>query len=315
MSRIAFVGTGRMGRGMAGRLLTAGHDVVVFNRTHDKASALIGAGATWAGSAREAADGADAVFVMVSDDEASRTVWRGPGGVLGADVQPGAFAIDCSTLSHDWVLELSEAAAARGMRYLDCPVTGLPDAAAAGRLTLLIGADPADLEEAEPLLLPLSDDRVHFGPVGAGTAYKLIINLIGAVQIASAAEGMALAERAGLDLDQVADAIAAGQAASPQVVRNSRRMADGDHAHNIVFSGRLRRKDADYGMQLADKLGLGAPFGRAALDGLDALLAAGLGDRNESSIIEVARNARPTPTAAGSGGRDDEEPLGQPPLG
>ena len=95
--------------------------------------------------AREAADGADAVFVMVSDDEASRTVWHGPGGVLAADVQPGAFAIDCSTLSHDWVLELSAAAVARGMRYLDCPVTGLPDAAAAGRLTLLIGADRADL--------------------------------------------------------------------------------------------------------------------------------------------------------------------------
>ena len=106
---------------------------------------------------------------------------------------------------------------------------------------------------------------------------------------------MALAERAGLDLDQVAAAIASGQAASPQVVRNSARMADGDHAHNIVFSGRLRRKDAAYGVRLADTLGLGAPFGQAALNGLDALLAAGLGDRNESSIIEVARQARPGP--------------------
>ena len=102
------------------------------------------------------------------------------------------------------------------------------------------------------------------------------------------------------------------------MVRNSARMADGDHAHNIVFSGRLRRKDTAYAVRLADTLGLGAPFGRAALDGLDALLAAGLGDRNESSIIEVARRARPTTApdpGAGSGGRDDEEPLGQPPLG
>ena len=318
MSRIAFVGTGRMGRGMAGRLLAAGHDVVLYNRTHDKASALVGTGAQWADSPADAAAGADAVFVMVSDDEASRTVWQGPGGVLSGDVQPGAFAVDCSTLSHDWVMELSAAAVARGMRYLDCPVTGLPDAAAAGRLTLLIGADPADLAEVEPLLLPLSEERLHFGPVGAGTAYKLIINLMGAVQIASAAEGMALAERAGLDLDQVAAAIASGQAASPQVVRNSARMADGDHAHNIVFSGRLRRKDAAYGVRLAETLGLGAPFGQAALDGLDALLAAGLGDRNESSIIEVARQARPRPAAdpgAASAGRDDEEPLGQSTLG
>lgn len=277
---------------MAQRLMQAGHELVVFNRTRDKASALVGDGARWADSPRDAASGAEAVFVMVSDDLASRTVWLGPDGVLAADVQPGGFAIDCSTLSHDWVLELSAAARARGLRFLDCPVTGLPDAAAAGRLTLLIGADRADLDAAEPLLLPLSVDRLHFGPPGAGTAYKLIINLMGAVQIAAAAEGMALAERAGLDLDQVARAIASGQAASPQVVRNSRRMADGDHARDIVFSGRLRRKDATYGVRLAEKLGLDAPLGRAALDGLDRLMAAGLGDQNESSIIEVARGVR-----------------------
>lgn len=285
-----------MGRGMAQRLLAAGHDVAVFNRTRAKASALVEAGARWADSPRAAADGADAVFVMVSDDEASRSVWLGPDGVLAADMQPGTFAIECSTLSHDWVTELSAVADERGLRYLDCPVTGLPDAASSGRLTLLIGGDKADVEAAQPLLLPLALDRLHFGPVGAGTAYKLIINLMGAVQIGAAAEGMALAERAGLDLEQVARAIASGQAASPQVVRNSRRMADGDHARDIVFAGSLRRKDADYGVRLAETLGVGAPFGRAALDGLDQLLAAGLGDQNESSIIEVARRARPEPT-------------------
>jgi 3-hydroxyisobutyrate dehydrogenase len=100
---------------------------------------------------------------------------------------------------------------------------------------------------------------------------------------------MAMAERAGLDLDLVAATIAAGQAASPQVVRNTRRMVDDDHDRNIVFTGRLRRKDADYAIRMADALGVDAPFGRAALDGLDALLAAGLGDLNESSIIEIAR--------------------------
>jgi 3-hydroxyisobutyrate dehydrogenase len=293
MSRIAFVGLGRMGRGMAARLLAAGHEVVVSNRTRDKATEIRRAGAVWADSPKDAARGADAVFVMVSDDRASRSVWQGPDGVLAADNQPGAFAIECSTLSHDWVLELSAAARARGLRFLDCPVTGLPDAAAAGRLTLLVGGDEADVDAAEPLLAPLAADRLHFGPVGAGTAYKLIVNLMGAVQIAAAAEGMALAERAGLDLDQVAQAIASGQAASPQVVRNSRRMAAGDHERDVVFTGRLRRKDADYGVRLAEKLGLGAPYGRVALAGLDHLLAAGLGDLNESSIIEVARRTEP----------------------
>jgi 3-hydroxyisobutyrate dehydrogenase len=292
MARIAFLGLGRMGTGMAGRLLAAGHELTVWNRTAGKAAVLVEGGARLASSPRDAAAGTDAVVVMVSDDTASRSVWQGPDGVLAADVAPGALAIECSTLSHGWVLELAADARARGLRYLDSPVTGLPAAAAAGALTLLVGADAADLDAAQPLLRPVSEQQLHFGPVGAGTAYKLIINLMGAVQIAAAAEGMALAERAGLDLDQVARAIAAGQAASPQVVRNSRRMADGGHERDIVFSGRLRHKDAAYGVALAAALGVAAPFGRAALDGLDQLLAMGLGDQNESSIIEVARSGR-----------------------
>jgi 3-hydroxyisobutyrate dehydrogenase len=293
MTRVAFIGLGRMGQGMAGRLLAAGHEVTVFNRSPDKAETLVRRGARPATSPRAAADGTEAVFVMVSDDDASRSVWTGADGVLAADLAPGAFAVECSTLSYDWVLELASLAVDRGLRFLDSPVTGLPEAAAAGELTLLIGADDADLADAESLLRPLASNWLHFGPVGAGTAYKLIINLMGAVQIAGAAEGMALAERAGLDLDQVARAIASGQAASPQVVRNSRRMADGDHADNIVFSGRLRHKDAVYGVRLARKLGLGAPFGETALVGLERLLDSGLGDQNESSIVEVARSAPP----------------------
>ena len=289
MSRVAFIGLGRMGHGMASRLLAAGHEVVVANRTQDRAAELVATGARWAGSPEAAADGAEAVFSMVSDDEASRSVWLGPGGVLAATVAPGALAVECSTLSHRWVLELAAAAAARGMRYLDCPVTGLPEAAAAGALTLLVGARPDDLDEAEALLAALATRTVRFGPVGAGTAYKLIVNLMGAVQIGAVAEAMALAERAGLDLGQVARAISSGQAASPQVVRTSARMAAGDHGREVVFSGRLRHKDARYGVELATELGLDARFGRTALDGLDELLAAGLGEANESSIIEVAR--------------------------
>jgi 3-hydroxyisobutyrate dehydrogenase len=293
MSRIAFIGLGRMGRGMAGRLLAVGHQVTVHNRTPGRAAALTEAGARAGASPGEAARGAEAVFVMVSDDAASRSVWLGPDGVLAAELAPGALAVDCSTLSHAWVLDLADAVRRRGLRYLDCPVTGLPDAAASGRLTLLVGAEAADLDAARPLLEALAVDLVHFGPVGAGTAYKLIINLMGAVQIAAAAEAMALAERAGLDLDQVARAIASGQAASPQVVRNSRRMADGGHHRNVVFSGRLRRKDAAYGVALAEGLGLAAPLGRTALTGLDRLLERGLGEANESSIIEVARRSAP----------------------
>jgi 3-hydroxyisobutyrate dehydrogenase len=289
VATIGFIGLGNMGRGMAARLLEGGHDVRVHNRSVAKAQDLVTSGAKLAMTPGDAAVGADAVFVMVSDDDASREVWLGTEGVTSAAVAPGALAIECSTLSHSWVLELAERLRGKGFRYLDCPVTGLPDAAAAGQLTLLVGADPEDLEAAQPLLAPVSSDMLHFGGVGAGTAYKLIVNLMGAVQIAGVAEGMAMAERAGLDLGLVADAIATGQAASPQVVRNARRMVAGDHAVSVTFSGHLRRKDADYGVRLADELGLAAPFGRTALRGLDELVERGLGDQNESSVVEVAR--------------------------
>jgi 3-hydroxyisobutyrate dehydrogenase len=290
MAVVAFIGLGRMGSGMAGRLLDCGHDVRVFNRTANRADGVVARGAKQYPTAREACAGADAVISMVSDDEASRAVWLEPDGALAATVAPNALAIECSTLSHDWVLQLSSAASRRRLRYIDAPVTGLPDAAAAGALTLLVGADPAHLDAAREILAAFSNRVVHFGPVGAGTAYKLLVNLLGAVQIASAAETMAIAERAGLDLNQVADALASGQAASPQVVRNTRRMAEDRHDSDIVFTPQLRLKDVEYALALARKLSIGTPFGALAGRLFDELCVGHPEPVNESKIIEVARS-------------------------
>lgn len=289
MTTVAFIGLGNMGRGMANRLLQASHDVRVYNRTGSKTADLQRAGAKHCLTPREACTDAAAVFAMTADDISSRAVWSGPDGVLAARLAPRALAIECSTLSYNWVMELAGQARAHGLRYVDAPVTGLPDAAAAGELTLLVGADAADLESARPILSAISNRILHFGAVGSGTAYKLIINLMGAVQIASLAEGMALAERIGLDLDVVANAIGTGQAASPQVVRNARRMVAGDHDRNVVFTPVLRFKDVDYALQLAHRIGMHAPFGRVAAGQLRQLIELGASASNESRIIEVAR--------------------------
>ena len=292
MSTIAFIGLGNMGAGMARRLQQAGHDLRVFNRTRSKAVELERDGARSYPTPREACTGVDAVFAMTADDTSSRSVWFGADGVLAAELAPRAFAIECSTLSYEWVIELATAARAGGLRYLDAPVTGLPDAAATGKLTLLVGADSVDLDAVRPLLAAVSDRILYFGGLGTGTAYKLIINLMGAIQIASLAEGMALAERAGLDLHTVADAIATGQAASPQVVRNARRIVADDHDRNVVFTPVLRKKDVDYALRLADGLGMSAPFGRVAASQVQQLIELGHSNVNESKIIEVARRAR-----------------------
>jgi 3-hydroxyisobutyrate dehydrogenase len=291
MMRIAFLGLGRMGVGMAARLLAAGHSVAVFNRTASRAEPLRKLGARIADSPRSAAQQADVIIGMTADDESSRAVWLGESGALAADNSPDALAIECSTLSHDWVLELAEYVRERGFRYVDSPVTGLPDAAAAGTLTLLVGADAADLDAARPILTSLATRVLHFGPVGQGTAYKLMINLVGAVQIASAAEGIVLAERAGLDLKLVGDAVASGQAASPQVVRNVRRFVAGDHGGAVNFTPALRLKDIDYGLRLAKKVGLDCAFGKVAADIYRKLCAQGFAGDNESRIIDVVRDS------------------------
>ena len=225
-----------MGAAMAGRLIDAGHEVRVYNRTPEKAAPLAERGAVIAATPKDAAKGADAVIAMVGDDEASRAVWLGETGALAASLADNAFIIECSTLSYDWVLELAEAARDQGLRYIDCPVTGIPAAAEAGELTLLVGADEADLSAAQPLLDTMSKDTIRFGCIGAGTAYKLMVNLMGGVQIAGAAEGMLIAEKAGLDAGAVAEALGKGAASSPQVIRTTIQMAENDHEENVTFS-------------------------------------------------------------------------------
>ena len=289
MATIAFLGLGRMGSGMAARLLAAGHRLRVYNRTRLRAETLANAGASVHATAKDACAAVDAVISMVADDAASRSLWLGADGVFAANLSPGTLVIESSTLSHDWVLELAAEAKRRQLRYIDAPVTGLPNNAAAGELTMLVGADAEALQAAQPILSAFSKQTIHFGAIGAGTAYKLMINLLGAIQIASVAEGMAMAERAGLDLHTVAEAIATGQAASPQVVRTARRIVEDDHDRNVLFTPGLRLKDVRYALQLASKLGLATPFGVVASDAYAQLCKLGFGDANESKIIEVAR--------------------------
>src|SRR5438477_4170667 len=290
MAHVAFIGLGRMGHGMAGRYLDSGFSVAVWNRSKSKAEDLIARGARCASSPADAAEGADAIVTMVADDGASRTVWLGTDGVA-ATAKAGTLAIECSTVSYRHALDLARELRGRGLVYIDSPVTGLPDAAASAKLTLLVGAEPADLERARPYLVPLSSTIRHFGAVGTGTVYKLINNLMGAIQIAGIAEGLAIAEHAGLDMKLVLEAIETGVAASPQVIRHSKRMA----ARNFTganFTAALRHKDAAYAVTLAESLLADAPvMGRAAVQAYSRAKAYAADD-DEGKMIEIVSRSK-----------------------
>lgn len=286
MAKIAFFGLGNMGKGIAANLIRAGHQLTVYNRTTEKAQDLVAAGATLADTPAAAAAGAEILIAMLSDDQASESIWLGDNGALSG-AHSGTLVIECSTLSHHWVQQLSATVHSRGLTYLDCPVTGLPDAAAAGQLTLFLGGSEEAIERAKPLFDAISVKQLHFGDIGSGTAYKLIVNLMGSIQIAATAESMLLARHAGLDLDLVASALASGAAACPNVIRISEQICQGSPPEQIPFNARLRLKDTQYGVAFADQQNAPSLLGQITEQYFSKMNDAGLGEREEGALIEV----------------------------
>ena len=189
--RVAFLGLGIMGGGMTRRLLGAGYPVSVYNRNRAKAEALGQAGATVATSPREAATGAQFVFSMVADDDASRAMWLGSEGAL-AGAARGTVMIESSTLTVGWVNELAKVVAAAGSEFVDAPVAGSKQAAADGELIFIVGASDATLEKVRPLLTTMGRKIAHVGGTGAGALVKLVNNFMAGVQVAAMAEAFGI---------------------------------------------------------------------------------------------------------------------------
>jgi 3-hydroxyisobutyrate dehydrogenase len=291
VSSIAYLGGGRMAQAMCDRLLQAGHSITMYNRTPSKLADLAARGVRVEATPAAAVAGATVVFSSVTNDDASRAVWTGVDGAFTGDMPAGTIVVEHSTMSYDWVLELAERAAERGLRYVDCPVAGRPDAAAAGDLIVFGGAAEADLEAVRPMLEPISREIFRFGPPGSGTAFKLIYNLMGVSQIVALAEGLAAAERAGIDLTTAATAFAHGNTGSGHVIKHGPFMAEGIHEDPPGFTPAGRVKDSGYGVELEERLGITPRVGRAALETYQLMVADGLADVADSRLIDFVRTA------------------------
>ena len=283
-TNITFLGLGTMGIGMVRRLLKVGeYPITVYNRNAEKAAPLIAEGAKVARTPREAAQGAQVVIAMLSDDAASRAIWLGENGAL-AGAGHGAVAIECSTLTVPWVRELAAAAEKRGLKFLDAPVTGTKPHAANGELTFLVGGESGVLEQVRPVLKPMSKEIVHLGPVGSGAAFKLVNNFMCGVQIASLAEAFALMSRAGLDLETALPLLINGAPGSPLVKLISTRHANKDYAPN--FQLKLMAKDLTYAQAQADQHHLKLQTAAAALDRFNQAAKAGLGEEDIAALVK-----------------------------
>jgi 3-hydroxyisobutyrate dehydrogenase len=287
MQKVALLGLGIMGNGIARNLLKAGFPLAVYNRTRAKAEPLAELGATVADSPHAAAAGADIVIAMVGDDHASRAIWLGENGALA--VAPAkAVLVECSTLSLEWVRELAGRCAALGLDFLDAPVTGSKEAAESGELKLMVGGDAAALERARPVLESISTRIIHFGPSGAGALIKLINNLMVATQVAALAEGLNLAEQGGLDLAQVVPFLINAGPGSPVVKGKAARIAAHDYA-DTQFALRWMHKDATYAMRAADEFGVPMPTLAAARELYRMAHNLGLGEQDFAAVAEALR--------------------------
>lgn len=278
-----------MGAGMAGRLIDTGLSVVVWNRSPERAEPFVTRGARLAATPREAADGADVVMAMVADDAASRAVWLGDNGAV-AGLRRGAIAIDSSTISPPWIDDLARDVAARGATLLDAPVTGSRTHAGKGELRFLVGGPSEAIERARPVLSALGREIVHFGRTGAGARMKLINNFVCGAQAAALAEGLALIEASGLSPADAMQILANGAPGSPLVNTVGPRMAGRDYTVNFGLA--LMDKDLRYAIEEAKRFGLDLRTAATARALFDDALAAGLGERDFSAVIEPLRRKR-----------------------
>lgn len=285
-SRVALIGLGLMGSGMARRLLGAGFPLTVWNRNPERAKALAREGAHVAATPREAAARADVVLSMVADDAASRAVWLGDHGAL-AGATSGAVLVESSTLTVGWVGELFREAAARGCELLDAPVTGSKPQAASGELVFLVGGSASALEAARPALVAMSRAILHVGAAGRGALLKLVNNFLCGVQAASLAEALALIERSGLDRAMSLELLTTGAPGSPLVKTLAARMTARDYRPN--FPLRLMAKDLSYALGEGRRYGLALSTVASALEVLDRAVAAGKGDEDFSALVEPLR--------------------------
>jgi 3-hydroxyisobutyrate dehydrogenase len=259
-TKIGFIGLGIMGAPMAGRLVAAGFDVTVYNRTAARTRPLADAGARVAGSAADAARDADVVISIVTDSPDAEAVLLGAdGAVAGATVDRAAarapcLVIDMSTIAPQAARDIGQRLAAAGLPFLDAPVTGGDVGARAGTLSILVGGPLDHLERARPVFEALGKRITHCGPVGAGQAMKACNQILCALNLVGVVEALHLARASGLDLGQVTEALSAGAGGSWALEKLGPRIAQADF--DPGFMVRLIQKDLRIVQQIADAAGL-----------------------------------------------------------
>ncbi|MEQ5787314.1 NAD(P)-dependent oxidoreductase [Erythrobacter sp. NFXS35] len=292
----AFIGLGVMGGPMAGHLARAGYPVTAHNRSPQRAGkwreawAADGLMVRFAATPAESAQGADIVFTCVGNDDDLAQVVLGESGVLGG-MAAGALLVDHTTTSADMARRLAQECAAKGIGFVDAPVSGGEAGAVNGKLAIMCGGSAQDLARAEPVMNCYAKAIVHVGPAGAGQTAKMANQMCIAGVLAGLSEAVRLAEAAGLDLTKTCEAISGGAAQSWQMDNRWPTMTAGEF--DFGFAIDWMRKDLGYALNEARRLGLAAPV-TALVDQFYADVQAAGGGRKDTSAL-ISRLPRRVP--------------------
>lgn len=283
MATVGVLGVGRMGGAMARALAAAGHQLVLWNRSPAPADALAAelGGRTMA-TPREVAATAEVCLTMLADGAAVDAVFGGADGLV-AGARAGSVLVDCSTVSPATIRAHEEGARAAGAGVLDAPVSGSVALATAGKLTMMVGGDVADLDRARPVLESVGATIFHLGPLGSGAAMKLAVNTVIFGLNQALAEGLVLAEEAGIDRAAAYDVLAASAVGAPYVGYKRAAFLEPE-ATPVAFALDLAAKDLRLIGELAGSLGLDLPGASTDLAVIEATAAAHGGDRDFASV-------------------------------
>ncbi|MCY3805073.1 MAG: NAD(P)-dependent oxidoreductase [bacterium] len=291
--RVGFVGLGNMGWPMAAHVAAAGLPLRVHNRTRSKAEAFVehvGGDVRICETPAEAAAGSDAVLSIVSDDAAATEVFTGPDGVA-AGIAPGAVGVEMSTISPGCVRRLAGVMESVGASLVDAPAGGSVSTAEAGVLLMIAGGGATAVEQARPALEPFSGRIAHVGGQGSGAAMKLALNTLVHGLVNSVAEGLVLAEGAGIDRQVAYDVFAASPLGSP-FFQYRRDWYERPGTQPAIFRLDLAIKDLRLALDLAAEVGLDLPQIASNHGALQAASAAGFGDYDVAGVAESLRGKR-----------------------
>lgn len=292
IERIGLIGAGLMGHGIGKNILLKGFRLsVLAHRNRQPIDDLLARGATEARSAAELAASSDLVITCVGNSPQLEDIMRRADGVLGA-IRAGSVIADCTTAQPQSTLALAAEAAARGVHFVDTPLTRTPNEAEAGKLGVMTGGDPEILQRIRPVIDAFADTVVHCGPVGAGHKVKLLNNLLALTAAAVTIEALAVAMKSGVDLAALREIVTAGGANSVMFQRLASYHLDGDTSQ-LQFALVNAQKDLRYCLQLAEESAVPTPVAAAAHQLYTFAIALGYGERHVPTTLEAILSPAP----------------------